>query len=125
MRSLPAALLALVAISPLAIQPASAAIRITDSRYENGVLIVGGETSPNKQVTLDGKYHTKADGGGHFEFRESYKPPTCMSNITAGEDAYSTIITNCLLDDAAAALTPAAKSSPASPPTTLPPQTTH
>jgi hypothetical protein len=32
-----------------------------------------------------------------------------MSDITTGDDAYSTIITNCLLDDAAAALTPAKK----------------
>jgi hypothetical protein len=95
--------------------PASAAIRITASRYENGQLIIEGQTSPNAKVTLDGKYHTTADGGGRFKFRESYKPVTCMSDITAGQDAYSTIVTNCLLDDAAAALSPAAKSPPTSP----------
>jgi hypothetical protein len=38
-----------------------------------------------------------------------------MSDITAGDDSYSTIITNCLLDDAAAALTPAAKAPPSPP----------
>jgi hypothetical protein len=92
--------------------PASATIRITASRYENGQLIIEGQTTPNAKVTLDGKYHTTADGGGRFKFREPYKPVTCMSNITAGEDAYSTIVTNCLLDDAAAAVTPAAKSPP-------------
>jgi hypothetical protein len=99
----------LVAIVLLGTGPASASIRITDARYENGVLIVGGQATPNQDVTLDGKYNTKANGGGHFEFRESYRPSTCMSNITAGEDSYSTIITNCLLNDAAAAVSPSAK----------------
>jgi hypothetical protein len=105
MKSLPAVL---VAILLLATGSASASIRITDARYENGMLIVGGQATPNQAVTLDGKYSTKANGGGHFEFRESYRPSTCMSNITAGEDSYSTIITNCLLNDAAAALSPSA-----------------
>jgi hypothetical protein len=100
--------------------PASAAIRITASRYENGQLIIEGQTSPNAKVTLDGKYHTKADGGGRFKFRERYKPLTCMSSITAGEDSYSTIVTNCLLDDAAAAVTPAPGSPAATPPKVMP-----
>ena len=98
--------------------PASATIRITAARYENGQLIIEGQTSPNTKVTLDGKYHTTADGGGRFKFRESHKPVTCMSSITAGQDAYSTIVTNCLLDDAAAALSPATKSPSVSPPPT-------
>ena len=96
--------------------PASATIRISAARYEIGQLIIEGQTSPNAKVTLDGKHHTTADGGGRFKFREPYKPVTCMSEITAGTDAYSTIITNCLLDDAAAALTPARRSLPARPP---------
>lgn len=62
--------------------PASATIRITAARYENGQLIIEGQASPNAKVTLDGKYHTTADGGGRFKFRESYKPVTCMSDIT-------------------------------------------
>ena len=95
--------------------PASATIRITAARYESGQLIIEGQTTPNAKVTLDGKYHATADGGGRFKFREPYKPLTCMSDITAGEDAYSTIVTNCLLDDAAAALTPAVKSPPKTP----------
>jgi hypothetical protein len=99
----------LVAIVLLGTGPASASIRITDARYEGGVLIVSGQATPNQDVTLDGKYNTKANGGGHFEFRESYRPSTCMSNITAGEDSYSTIITNCLLNDAAAAVSPSGK----------------
>jgi hypothetical protein len=96
--------------------PATATIRITAARYENGQLIIEGQASPNAKVTLDGKYHTTADGGGRFKFRESYKPVTCMSDITTGNDAYSTVVTNCLLDDAAAALIPARRSPPAPPP---------
>jgi hypothetical protein len=104
MRSLCAALIAALLLGTA---PASATIRITDSRYENGTLVVRGQTQPNQQVTLDGKYKTKADGAGRFEFSEPYKPPTCMSDITAGEDSYSAIITNCLLGDAAALSDPA------------------
>src|SRR6476619_70168 len=57
--------------------PAAATLRITAARYENGQLIIDGLTSPNANVTLDGKYHTTADGGGRFKCRESYKPITC------------------------------------------------
>jgi hypothetical protein len=109
MRTLPAALAVFFIFGTV---PASAAIRITDARYENGVLIIAGDTAPNQDVTLDGKYQAKADGGGHFQFREAYKPATCMSDIASGGDSYSTIVTNCLLDDATAALKPAATATP-------------
>ena len=83
--------------------PAWAMIRITDSRYENDTLTVAGQAGPDQEVTLDGKYKTKADTGGHFQFSvKKYKPPTCMADIAAGDDTYSAIVTNCLLDDAAA-----------------------
>jgi hypothetical protein len=102
-------LAAFVAFLLLETVPASASIRITDARYEGGMLTITGQAAANQQVTLDGKYDTQANGGGHFEFREPYKPSTCMSNITAGEDSYSTIITNCLLGDAAASVSAPAK----------------
>lgn len=79
-------------------------IRITDSVYADGTLTVTGQSQPGKAVTLDGKYKTTADSGGHFEFHVKYKPDTCMSEIDTGEDAYSTVITNCFLDDAAASM---------------------
>jgi hypothetical protein len=84
--------------------PGRASIRIDEARYENGKLTVTGQAAPNQPVTLDGKYSTKADGGGHFEFRAAYRPSTCMANLTAGDDSYSAIVIGCLLDDAAAAL---------------------
>jgi len=112
MRSLPAAFAVLLLIGAA---PARASIRIDEARYENGKLTVTGQAQPNQTVTLDGKYNTKSNGGGRFEFHESYRPKSCMSDITAGDDSYSTIITNCLLDDAAAALTPAAKAPPSPP----------
>jgi hypothetical protein len=93
----------LAAILLLGVNPASAAIRIIDSIYADDVLLVTGQARPNTRVTLDGKYVTKSDGGGHFEFREHYKPQSCMSSITTDEDSYSAIITNCLLTDAEAA----------------------
>jgi len=100
MRSLSLATLGLLLVGSTA---ANAAIRITVSRYEGGELIVAGQTRPDQAVTLDGKYKTKADGGGHFEFHvKTYKPRYCMSDITAGEDAYSAVIAGCLLSDAAA-----------------------
>ena len=83
--------------------PAAASIRIVDSIYQDGILVVTGQTRPHARVTLDDKFVTQSDGGGHFEFRTPYKPETCMANITTDEAAYSAVITNCLLGDAAAA----------------------
>jgi hypothetical protein len=90
MRWLCAALALLCGVSA-----ASADIRINQSRYENGKLFVSGNTGPGRTVTLDGKYKTKSDGEGHFSFSVNYKPPTCMSDIRAGDDVYSAVITGC------------------------------
>ncbi len=74
---------------------ARADIRIDESRYVGGKLIVSGETEPNRTVTLDGKYTTKSDGGGFFTFTEPYKPFTCMSDISDGSGIYSAVIAGC------------------------------
>ncbi len=97
MRSLPTALAAALV---LAATPASAAIRITSSYYENGTTVLAGEAGPSQTVTMDGKYKTKADANGHFKFRKKYKPATCMTFITAGDSSYSAIVNGCLLHDA-------------------------
>ncbi|HET9715995.1 MAG TPA: hypothetical protein VFP60_07395 [Pseudolabrys sp.] len=96
MRWLVAILLILVGRSAV-----QAEIRIDESRYVDGTLIISGQTAPNRTVTLDGKYKTKSDGGGHFKFTEHYKPFTCMSDIRSGEDVYSPVIAGCLLADSA------------------------
>ena len=75
---------------------AAADIRVDESRYENGQLIVTGQTAPGRALTLDGKYKTKSDGEGHFKFTVKYKPATCMSDIRSGEDVYSAVIAGCL-----------------------------
>jgi hypothetical protein len=75
---------------------ARADIRINDSRYVGGNLIISGETAPNRAVTFDNKYTTKSDGGGFFTFTEHYKPFTCMSDIRSGNDIYSAVISGCL-----------------------------
>lgn len=74
---------------------AQADIRITDSHYLNGTLVVSGETEPNNTVTLDDRFKTKADGGGHFTFKVQEKPDTCMSDIRSGADIYSAVISGC------------------------------
>jgi hypothetical protein len=75
---------------------AAAEIRIDRSRYENGQLIVIGETEPGRTVTLDGKYTANSGADGHFKFTvQNYKPPTCMSDIKAGDDVYSAVIAGC------------------------------
>ncbi len=55
---------------------AQADIRINESRFVDGNVIINGETAPNRTVTLDNKYTTKSDGGGYFTFTEHYKPFT-------------------------------------------------
>lgn len=78
------------------ISAARADIRINESRYVGGNVIISGETAPNRAVTLDNKYATKSDGGGFFKFTEHYKPFTCMSDIRSGADIYSAVISGCL-----------------------------
>lgn len=75
---------------------AQADIRINESRFVDGNVIINGETAPNRTVTLDNKYTTKSDGGGYFTFTEHYKPFTCMSDIRSGGDIYSAVISGCL-----------------------------
>jgi hypothetical protein len=98
MRALTAVFAAFLA---LCAGPASAAIRITSSNYQDGVTVVTGQTAPNRTVTMDGRFTTKSDSGGHFKFRLEYKPATCMASIVSGEDAYSALIVGCLLGEAA------------------------
>jgi hypothetical protein len=90
MRWLTAALILLCGASA-----ASADIRVDESRYESGKTIVTGETGPDRTLTLDGKYKTKSDGRGHFEFDVKYKPSDCMTDIKAGQDVYSAVIAGC------------------------------
>jgi hypothetical protein len=90
MRPICAALLLLFGIS------AAAEIRVNESRYENGRLIISGDTQPDRTVTLDDKYTTKSDGSGHFQFNIGYKPQTCMSDLRTGDDIYSAVIAGCL-----------------------------
>lgn len=75
---------------------ARADIRIDESRYANGKLIVAGVTGPGRAVTLDGKFETRSDGVGNFMFQVEYKPASCMSDIRAGDDVYSAVIAGCL-----------------------------
>ena len=78
------------------ISAASADIRIDESRYVNGQLIITGETGPGRTVTLDKKYKTKSDGEGRFKFTvKNYKPADCMSDIRSGNDLYSAVIAGC------------------------------
>jgi hypothetical protein len=91
MRWLTAALLILTSIGT-----ANADIRINQSRYLDGQLLVTGSTTPGRTVTLDDRYKTKSDAEGHFRFSVKYKPPTCMSDIRAGKDIYSAVIAGCL-----------------------------
>lgn len=75
---------------------ARADIRIEESRYADGKLIVAGVTAPGRAVTLDGKFETHSDRVGNFVFQVEHKPASCMSDIRAGEEVYSAVIAGCL-----------------------------
>ena len=78
------------------ITAAAADIRIDQSRYVDGKLIITGATGPGRTVVLDKKYKTKSDGEGRFKFTvNKYKPADCMSDIRAGNDVYSAVIAGC------------------------------
>ena len=91
MRTLAAALVFLAIATA-----ARADIRINESRFVDGNVIISGETTPDQTVTLDGKFTTKSDGGGYFKFSAHEKPFTCMSDIRSGNDIYSAVISGCL-----------------------------
>jgi hypothetical protein len=88
-------LLCAILILLSAVTTASAEIRINESRYVDGKLLVAGDTRPDSTVTLDNKFKTKSDGEGHFKFSVGYKPPLCMSDISANGDVYSAVIAGC------------------------------
>jgi hypothetical protein len=108
MRWLCAALILLFGIGA-----AAADIRINESRYVNGKLIIKGNTEPGRTVVLDRKYRTKTDSEGHFTFSvKKYKPSDCMGDITAGPDVYSAVIAGCFntgINLSGAGMTPAKK----------------
>lgn len=76
--------------------PAAAEIRVDVSRYQNGKLIIRGETAPGRTVVLDDKFATRSDRQGHFSFAVDELPFTCMSDIRSGDDIYSAVIAGCL-----------------------------
>jgi hypothetical protein len=43
-------------------------IRIDESRYFDGKLIIAGETELDRAVILDNKYKIKSDASGHFTY---------------------------------------------------------
>ncbi len=92
MRALMSALLFLAAIA----SAARAEIRIDESRYVDGKLVIRGETAPRRTVTLDDRFTTTSDADGTFAFSVNEKPFTCMSEIRAGNDVYSAVIAGCL-----------------------------
>jgi len=91
MRALAAALLYVAAVGA-----AQADIRITESRFVDGNVVIAGVTAPDRTVTLDNKFTTKSDAGGYFKFSAHEKPFTCMSDIRSGGDIYSAVISGCL-----------------------------
>lgn len=74
---------------------AAADIRIRESRFSDGLLIVRGETAPNREVTLQGRFSTTANAQGRFTFSVPYKPADCLADIRSGPDRYSAFITDC------------------------------
>jgi|GEM_PF-5125053 hypothetical protein len=92
MRARISALLLLAAIAGAA----RAEIRIDESRFVGGRLVIRGETAPHRTVTLDDKFTTTSNADGTFSFSVDEKPFTCMSEIRAGDDVYSAVIAGCL-----------------------------
>lgn len=74
---------------------AAADIRIRESRFKDGMLIVRGQTEPGRQVTLQGTFSTTANKYGRFTFSVPYTPVDCFADIRSGSDRYSAVIADC------------------------------
>jgi hypothetical protein len=90
----------LLIISPivamLSAAPACAEITLKEAKYEAGILVVeGGTTHPNRDISLDGRFTETADQAGAFRFRIEYLPDDCTVSLFDGEDTRTASIRGC------------------------------
>lgn len=83
------------AVLLLTAHAAAAEIRIRESRFADGRLIVRGQTAPDREVTLQGRFSTTADKQGRFSFSVPYDPVDCFAELRSGPDRYYAVIAGC------------------------------
>ena len=80
----------------ISVSSAHAEIAIAQINYAAGVLVVRGETGrPNQRVTLDGRYRTRTNHLGEFQFRIRYLPHDCTVTIRTRRDVRPARVANC------------------------------
>ncbi|MCJ2015401.1 collagen-like protein [Methylobacterium sp. J-076] len=76
--------------------PATAKIQIEAARITGGELwILGSTDEPDAEVTLDGKFPTKADRRGNFELRVAYHPASCIATVRTPLEVRSVVVGEC------------------------------
>jgi len=69
------------------VAPALARIKVEAARITGGELwILGSTDEPEAEITLDGKFPTKADKRGNFELRVVYHPATCIATLRSAQE---------------------------------------
>lgn len=91
-RLLPSFSMAILGLSA----PAAARIQVEAARITGGELwILGSTDEPEAEMTLDGKFPTKADKRGNFEFRVIYHPATCIATLRTPQDERKVVVGEC------------------------------
>jgi len=71
-------------------------IRIDESTYEAGVLVIRGRTAqPDQVITLDQRFEEHSNAERRFVFRVTYRPHLCEVELRAGADVKSLKVDNC------------------------------
>ncbi|KMO28406.1 hypothetical protein VQ02_31735, partial [Methylobacterium variabile] len=87
---------AMLAACLIAAAPARAEIQVLAARITAGELwVLGAADDPEAEVSLDGRFATRADSRGRFEFRLVYHPATCIVTLRAGRQERGAVVGEC------------------------------
>jgi hypothetical protein len=74
----------------------SKSFAVRKAAIENGALIIAGTTTkPRKIVRLDGKYTTRSNRHGSFQFKKRYLPDDCIVHVKSGRKSVTALVQNC------------------------------
>ena len=78
------------------VKPATA-LEAVEATYENGQLVVQGQTRPNTRVTLDERHETRSGPKGRFSHALDYRPDDCTVVVSARDEKQLVSVTNCVV----------------------------
>ena len=76
--------------------PVVAEIRVEAAKITGGELwVLGSADEADAEITLDGRFPTRTDKRGYFEFRVVYHPATCIATLRTPQQARAIVVGEC------------------------------